>query len=92
VTKSTGVNTVKPEMSSLFSKSRDPSYVCSAMCSECPRKAWRGKTCWLHPRESGPEVSKDEVAWLHLRPYLVPSWCRPRETDIVIDREDIWSS
>jgi len=23
---------------------------------KCPREDWRGKSCWLHPRESGPEV------------------------------------
>jgi len=28
----------------------------SAMCPECPRKDWKGMACWLHPRESVPEV------------------------------------
>jgi len=27
-------------------------------------KGWRGTFCWLHPRESGPEVT-----------CLVSSWC-----------------
>jgi len=31
-------------------------YIGSAMCLECLRKDWRDKSCWLHPRESGPEV------------------------------------
>ena len=35
---------------------RDPSCAGSAMSPECPRKDWRGKSCWPHPRESGPEV------------------------------------
>ena len=26
-----------------------------AMCPECPTKDWRRKSCWLNPRESGPE-------------------------------------
>ena len=34
----------------------DHSYVDSVMCPECPTKDWRGKFCWLSPRESGPEV------------------------------------
>ena len=38
VTKSTGLKSVKPRMSRQFSESRDPSYVSSAMCPECPRK------------------------------------------------------
>jgi len=25
------------------------------MWPECPTKDWRGKCCWLHPRESDPE-------------------------------------
>jgi len=31
-------------------------HICSAMFSERPMKDWRGKPCWLHPRESDPEV------------------------------------
>ena len=31
--------------------------------------------------------SKDQVAWPRLRPYLVPSWCVPRTTEIAVDRE-----
>jgi len=26
------------------------------MCPECPTKKWWGKSCWLHPRESDPDV------------------------------------
>ena len=26
------------------------------MCPECPRKELQGKSCWLHTKESGPEV------------------------------------
>jgi len=28
------------------------------MCPECRRKDWRGKSCWLHPPKSGPEVDQ----------------------------------
>jgi len=42
--KTTGLKSVKPGMSSHFSESRDPSYVSSAMCPECPRKEWRTKS------------------------------------------------
>ena len=39
-----------------FSELRDPSYDGSAMCLDCPRIDWWGKSCWLHPQESGQEV------------------------------------
>ena len=55
-TKCAAVNFVKPWMSSHFSKWRDPSYVDSTTCPECPRKIWRDKFSWLRPRESGPKV------------------------------------
>ena len=50
---------IKALSSHLPSKSKDPSQVGSAMCFECPRKDWRGKSCWLHPSESGPEVVQE---------------------------------
>jgi len=29
---------------------------------KCPKKDYyRGKSCWPHPRKSGPEVFKDQV-------------------------------
>jgi len=34
----------------------------------------------LHPRERGPKFVQDQVAWLHLRPCLVPSWCGASRT------------
>jgi len=67
-------------MSSHFSESRDPSYVGSALCPECPTKDWRRKSCLLNSRESGPEGQKDQVEWLYLRPCLVPSWCGANRT------------
>ena len=69
-TKCTSAKIVKPWMSNHFSlESRGPSYVGSAMCPDCPRKDWRGKSCWLHLRESRPgqRLSKDQVKWLHLQ-------------------------
>jgi len=26
------------------------------MYPDCPTKDWLGKSCWLNPRESGPEI------------------------------------
>jgi len=40
------------------SESRDPSYVGSAMRPECQGKDWRGKSCWLYPRQSGQEFDQ----------------------------------
>jgi len=55
--KRTAVRFAEPWISNhVSSESRDPSYVGSAMCPECPTKDWRGKSCWLKPRESGPKV------------------------------------
>jgi len=45
-------------MSSHCLKSRDPSYVGSAMWPKCLRKNRWGKSCWLHTQESGPEVDQ----------------------------------
>jgi len=56
-TKWTTLKFVKPRMSRHFySESKDPSYVGLTRRPECPREDWRGKSCWLHTRESGPEV------------------------------------
>jgi len=54
VTKSTGLKSVKPSMStSHFSESRDPNYVSSAMCPECSRKEWWNKSFGLQPTPTG---------------------------------------
>ena len=53
----------------LFSESRDPSCVGSAMCPECPRKYWRGKSCLIH-HEKAAQSS----------PCLAPSWCEASAT------------
>jgi len=56
-TKWAAVKFVKPWMSSHVSTDpRDPSYFGSAMCSKCPSKDWRGKSCWLTPTGKRPEV------------------------------------
>jgi len=53
------VKFVKAPMSSCTSYVlRDLSYVDSAICSECPRKDWRGKSFWIHPQESGAKVDQ----------------------------------
>jgi len=81
VTKSTGLKSVKPGMPSHFSESRDPTYVSSAIYPECPRKDWRTKPFRRLQSTSGAHsLSKDQVAWLHLWPCLVPSWCGASRT------------
>ena len=91
VTKSTGLKSVKPGMSSHFSESRDTSYVSSAMCSERPRKKWRtksfklqsaptGKRPWVRPRTKWHDYISD-LAWSRLG-------VEPAElSEIVVDRE-----
>ena len=51
----------QPWMSNHFSESSDPSYIGSAMCPEWPMKGWQGKSCWLYPQESSPEVIQGPV-------------------------------
>jgi len=84
VTKSTGLKSVKPSMStSHFPESRDPSYVNSAMWPECPEKDWGSKSFRLQSGTHGKTAqssSKDQMAWLHLRPCLVPPWCGASRT------------
>ena len=58
-TKCAAVKFIKPWISRHFFESRDHSYVGSAICPECPRINWRGKSCWLHPRGSGPKVDQE---------------------------------
>jgi len=62
VTKTTGLKPVKPGMTSNFSESRDPSYVCSAMCPKCLRKERQTKSFRLqstrHSQESGPKFAQ----------------------------------
>jgi len=61
-------NSQSPECRTSFSsKSRNPML---RWFGHVPRQVVLAK-----PRESGPESSKDQVEWLHLRPYLVPSCC-----------------
>jgi len=77
------VNSVKPGMSSHFSESRNPSNVSSAMCPECPGKDWRSKSFRIQSTSMGKRPrwsSTDQVAWLHLRPCLVPCWCGASRT------------
>ena len=87
VIKSTGLKSVKPGMPTHFSESRDPSYVSSAMCPECPRKDWRSKPFGLqsiHGKafhgKAAQTSSKDHVAWLHLRFCSVPPQCGASRT------------
>jgi len=43
-------------MSKHFSELSEHNHVSSAMYPECPAKDWRGKSCWLNPRESDTNV------------------------------------
>ena len=91
VAKSTGLKSVKPGTSSHFSESREPSYVSSAMCPECPAKDWRRKSFWLqstntrdrpkvHPGTRWRDYISD-LAWscLGVEPVEV--------SEIAVDRE-----
>ena len=71
-TKCAGVKFAKPWISSHFSEWRDPSLVRSAMCPECPRKDWRDQSCWLHPRDSGPEIVQGPGVLITLPTRLGP--------------------
>ena len=39
---------------------------------DCPRKYWRGKPCWLHPREIGPKVNQGPGGVITLPTLLGP--------------------
>jgi len=41
---------------------------------------WRGRSCWLHPRESAQKLYIDQLAWLYHRTCLVPFRCGSRRT------------
>jgi len=53
------------------------------MRPECPTNDWRGKSCWLRPRESGPEVIQGPGG-VNTSPALV--W-RKQKYEIAVDRE-----
>ena len=94
VTKSTGLKSVKPSMSSHFPESTDPSYVNSAMCPKCPRKEWRTKSFRLQSTPTGkwPKVCP-RTMW---RDYISDlAWSRlgvePVElSEISVDCEVLW--
>jgi len=82
-TKSTGPKSVKPRMSSHFSKSRDPRYVSSATCPECPRKDWRTKSFGLRSTPTGmrPKLCLRTRWRIYISGlYLVLSWCGASRT------------
>jgi len=63
-----------------FTELRNNSYVGSALCPECPTKDWRGKSCWINPRESNPEVVQGlGGVTTHIRPYLSRLGVEPTE-------------
>ena len=81
----------KTWMSSHISESRDSSYVGSAMCPECPRKDWRGKSCWLLPTPTGKRpTGRPRTKWSDYISNLARSRlvAEPAElSKIAVDRE-----
>jgi len=59
VTKSTGLISLEPGTLSHFSESREPSYISSVMCPECPRKEWWNS---LSPSDYSPHYTYGKAA------------------------------
>ena len=74
LTKCAAVKFAKPWTSNHLSKTKDPATYGSAICLEYPTKDWRGKSCWLDPRESDPEVVQRPGEVTTSLTCLVPSW------------------
>ena len=95
VTKTTGLKYFKPRMSSHVFESRDPSYVSSAVCPECPRKEWRTKSSFkLQSTPIGKRPrGRPRTRW---RDYIFnPAWSRlgvepAKLSEIAVDREVFW--
>jgi len=88
MTKSAGLKSVKPEMSSYFSESNDPATLVRPCAQYAAGKVGKTSSAMAAPTGKRPRGRpKTGVAWLHLRPYLVLSWCGLRETEIAVDRE-----
>jgi len=79
-TKCADVKFAEPWMPNDFTELRNNSYVGSALCPECPTKDWRGKSCWINPRESNPEVVQGLGGVTAYPTLLVPSWCGTNRT------------
>jgi len=75
MTKCAAVKFVKPWMSSHISELRDPSYVGLAMCQNVPWKNGEASASAYTHGKAAQRLSKDQVEWLHLWTWLVPSWC-----------------
>ena len=91
VTKSTGLKSANPRMSTHFSESRDPSCVSSAMCPECPRKEWRTKSFKLQSTPTGKRSKvRPTTRW---NDYITDHvWSRlnvesAERSEITLDRE-----
>ena len=88
VTKSTGLKSVKPGLSSHFSEPRDPSYVSSAMCPECHRKEWRTKSFGLQSTSTGKRPrGRPRTRW---HDYITDFACsrlsvKPELSEIAVD-------
>jgi len=74
-TKCAAVKFVKSWMSNHFSsKNRDLGCDGSILFPECPRNDWRSKSCWLKPRERGPEVVQEPGGVTASAIFLGRSW------------------
>ena len=82
VTRSAGLKSVKPGMSNHFSESRDPSYVSSAMCPECPGKDWRSKSFRLQSTPTGKRSKLcPRKRWRdYISDFAWSSWCGDSRT------------
>ena len=85
VTKSTGLKSVKPSISGHFPESIDPAAVLIRPCVQnVPGKNGElspsGYSLLYTHGKAGQSLSKGQVAWLHLRTCLVPSWCGASRT------------
>jgi len=65
---------------------RIPSYVGLATYPECPTKDRRGKSCWLHQRENGPEVAQGPVGVTTSQGGSL-GMEQPELFEVVVDRE-----
>jgi len=94
VTKSKGLRSIKPGMSSPFSESREPMYVSSAMCPQCSRKEWWNKSFGLQSTPTGKWSGfRPRTRWRDYISDLARSrlGVEPAElSEIAVDREVFW--
>jgi len=60
------------------------------MWPEYPIKDGRGKSCWLHPRESGPEVDQEPGCVTTSPTRLGLSWCGASRTTWIAGNHEVF--